>query len=419
MPSNDGFESLAFDDPSPFDQPVSDHPPWPHFQPRQQALIEKTFFEEGATIHFERLPSLQFWAPLFLVKDSVRVTFIATKVVSSSKVARRRLTAEEVDGTSEAAATCFRYIPWIQPLSMAAAFAVTWKKRRTFSFPFYRPTPRKFNPFVFPSRWMPILKGRRAFYAWHTCRYTSYFLPILVVNLIFFTSLTETTYQARVVRDPRLKNMVLDIRRNSGQSLQQGNSMQRPSPPPSRAQYPSQSENHGTRDYGRGTYTGQSENGFTESATRPYRSAAASAPQASPSKPQYVRHPQSDSQNADYDDDLFDSDDASPVSAASRRSEAQQARESQSGSAWDRIRRQAQSGNAQWARGDSSGQERGWSQLRQDKTRNPREVQPKTESFAYTEQEEYNENRNYEKEQAQKEFDALLEAERRGGSNRE
>ncbi|OTA61574.1 hypothetical protein K449DRAFT_64689 [Hypoxylon sp. EC38] len=438
MPSDNGFDP-PFDDSSPFDQPVSNHPPWPYVDRFQQAQIEKRFFEEGATIHFERLPTLQFWAPLFLIRDSLRVAFITSKVVGSSKLSGRRLTAEEIDATSEAAAISCRYFSWIQPTSVAVTSAITLSTRRTFSFPFYRPKPGKFNPFVFPMKRVPILTGIRAVYAWHAFRFLCYYPPVLIGSILFFSSVSETSYDARLFRDPRLKGMMADIRRNA-RLRQQRNVPQSPGagvphpsketpsvPPFPRDQYPSQSESQGTEDYGRDTYTSQSENGFAEPATSPSRSTTVtprsswsrnSQSQAPPSKPQDVRHPESDWRNPDYDSDLFDDDDASPVSAASRRAEAQQARQAQSGSAWDRIRRQSQSGNTQWAQGDSSGQERGWRQLRQDKTQNPREAQPKTESFAYTKQEEDKENRTYEKEQAQKEFDALLEAERRGGSSR-
>ncbi|KAI0138957.1 hypothetical protein F4776DRAFT_617438 [Hypoxylon sp. NC0597] len=440
MPSSNGLDPM-FGDSSPFDQPVSNHPPWPYVVRFQQAQIEKNFFEEGATIHFERLPTLQFWAPFFLVTDSSRVAFVTAKVVGSSKLSRRRLTAEEIDATSEAAAISCRYFPWIQPVSLAVASAITLGTRQTFSFPFYRPEAGKFDPLVFPTKRVPMLRGIRAVYAWHAFRFLCYYPPVLFGSLLFFSSLAETSYEARLLRDPRLKGMMADMRRNSRQLRQQQNSPQgsgagaphpakeTPSVPRfPRDQYPSQPESQAAQDYGRDTYTGQSEGSSTEPATSPSRSTTITPPQSSwsrnsqsqapPSKPQDVRYPESDWRSPDYDSDLFDDDDASPVSAASRRAEAQQARDTQSGSAWDRIRRQSQSGNTQWTQGDSSGQERGWGQLRQDKTQNPREAQPKTESFAYTKQEEEKETRNYEKEQAQKEFDALLEAERRGGSSR-
>ncbi|KAI0827798.1 hypothetical protein F5Y06DRAFT_226908 [Hypoxylon sp. FL0890] len=441
MSSNNGF-GTTFDSSSSFDQPVSNHPPWPYLDRFQQAQVEKRFFEEGATIHWERLPTLGFWAPLFGFTDPLRVAFISSKVVGASKVCQRRLTAEEVDGTSEAAAVSFRYLPWIRPVSIGAALALSWRTRRTFSFPFYRPARGKINPFIFPMKRAPLFRGKKALYAWHITRFLCYFPLTWFASALFFSSVAETTYEAHLLRDPRLKAVVAGIRRNGMQVRQQQRNLpQRPGAGASqpsqqdpstasfpRGQYPPQSGSQATQDYGHDAYTGQSENRLAESAMRPNTSTTASAPQSSwtrntqpqapPNKPQDVRYQESDPRNADYDADIFDYDDASPVSTASRRAEAQQARVAQSGSAWDRIRRQSQSGSAQWARGDSSGQERGWNQLRQDKAQNSRDASPKTESFAYTKEEEEKENRNYEKEQAQKEFDALLEAERRGGSNR-
>ncbi|KAI1141720.1 hypothetical protein F5Y05DRAFT_271734 [Hypoxylon sp. FL0543] len=442
MSSDDVF-GTTFDDSSPSDQPISNNPPWPRVDRLKQAQIERRFFEDGATIHYERLPTLQSWTPLFLISDSLRVAYVTTKVVGCAKLAARRLTAEEVDGASEAAAISCRYLPWIQPVSMIAASLISWRTRRSFGFAFYRPKPGKIDPTVFPMRRAPIFTGRRAYYAWHAARFLTYFPPVWFGSLLFFSSLAETSYEARLLRDPRLRNIMTNAKRNARHfGGQHGNLPQSPgaatshpsrethsTPSFPRGQFPSQSGSQSTQDYGHDTYTSQAEDGFTEPATRGNTSTTASVPQSSysrnaqpqvpPSKSQGARYPESDPRNADYDADLFDGDDdASPVSAAARRAEAQQARDAQSGSAWDRIRRQSQSDNSQWAKGDSSGQERGWAQLRQDKAQNAREWQPKTESFAYTKEEEDRETRKYEREQAQKDFDALLEAERRGDSNR-
>ncbi|KAI2633126.1 hypothetical protein GGS26DRAFT_555381 [Hypomontagnella submonticulosa] len=432
MPSNDEMDrsvsTSSFDE-----QPRTTNAPWPYVNPRHQTEIEQKYFEDGATIHFERLPSLQFWAPSFLITDAFRVAFVTNKVVQSARLSNRRLTADEIDGTSEAAAISSRYIPRIQLASLATTIVLTLRTRRTFKFPFYQPKATTFDPFRFPTKRMAFLTGPSAAFAWHSFRFCCYF-PLAWFGFgLFFISITERRYSAYVLSDPRLKNMVQDIRTNSRAAHAQlnrqrfPNSPQRPgtdTPQPreppltldiSSEKYPSEPVNQASQDYGRDTYSSQPENGSGGPATVPTRSAPASSPY-----PSWSRSPQPQPQDTKHSDesDLFDDDDdASPVSASAR-AEARQARNAQSGSAWDRIRQQSQSGSAQWTKGDSSGQESGWGQLRQDKTPNPRDNQRKPEGFAYSKDDEDKEKRNYEKEQAQKEFDALLDKERRGGSNR-
>ncbi|OTB10049.1 hypothetical protein K445DRAFT_323361 [Daldinia sp. EC12] len=418
----------SFDDGS--SSELTTNTPWPFINRDVQTQVERKCFEDGVTIHFERLPNtVPFWAPLFLQSDSLRVLFVVNKTMQASKLSQRRLTAEEVDGTSEAAANSCRYLAYTNPVSLALTATICWRTRQTFNFPLYRPKQGRFNPHIFPSRRLPIFKGPRAVFLWHSARFLSYFPLVLTATLVFFSSIAEMTYDARLARDPRLKIWVADIRRNLNKQsrIQHENQFPQrnlPTRPDTNSQSP-QGGNDASREYGRDTFTSQSGGGFNGLDSEVRGSQPTPSPgsywgkgtqsQAPPSKPQTS---DSNSRYSDDDSDLFDDDDddASPVPVAVRRAEAQQTRVTQSGSAWDRIRQQSQSGNAQWARGDSSGQERGWGQLRQDKSQNTQDSQPRTEGFTYSKQDEDKENKIYEKEKAQKEFDALLEAERRGGS---
>ncbi|KAI1403935.1 hypothetical protein F4819DRAFT_185408 [Hypoxylon fuscum] len=412
------------------DQTPTTNPRWPGFDPFLQRKIEHKFFEEDATIHFERLPPLQFWTPLF---HGARRRYIISKVIAASAAAQRRLTATEVDGTSEAAAHAVRWLPWVIPTTLGMAFVFTRRTMKTNNFLFWRPSP-KFDASIFPSKRAPIFRGPQAVFAWHSIRLLCYIPPLWFVHVLLYSSLAETTYQAHLPRDPRLNNLLQDIvKRARAQVLQNQRSPRNlpgrpgagtpqstqganPIPPSSRDQYPSEPGNQTAQDYAPEPYPDQPENSFGGPPVGSNNGTASPAPQPSWSR---NTQPQAQSnQHQDYDSDLFDDDDASPVSAASKRAEAEKSRNAQGGSAWDRLRQQAQSGSTRWTQGDSSGQERGWGQLRQDKTQTPKDRQPKTESFAYTEEQEYKERRNYEKEQAQKEFDALLEAERRGESNK-
>ncbi|KAI1768650.1 hypothetical protein GGR53DRAFT_477875 [Hypoxylon sp. FL1150] len=411
MPSNDDFGPPSGDS-SPYDQTPTTHPHWPNITPVDQAKIERKWFEEGATIHFDRLPKRP---------GDWNAAYVITSVVKQANAAQRPLTASEIDATSEAAGISTRYMSWIRPLTIASSLFYTFYSRKSYSFAFYRPKASRFDPSVFPAKRIPLFRGQRAVLSWHALRTLTYMPVFMLFYGFFFASLTQTTFEAYIMRDPRLQAMRRDIKANQQKAvsaqaqqrnppIQSSNSADRSPQIGEREPYASNDEAHPasqspwTRTIPSQAPPSQAEGGSVPAPRSAWNRTAQS--QAPPS------HPRDDVS------DLFDDDDGSPVSASTRRAEAQQARNSQGSSTWDRLRQQAQSGSAQWTQGDSSGQERGWGQLRQDKTRNSKEVQRNTEGFAYTKDEEDREQRNYEKERAQKEFDALLEAERRGGSGR-
>ncbi|KAI1798994.1 hypothetical protein F4811DRAFT_545888 [Daldinia bambusicola] len=438
-PSNDDWSSGS---------PSSDlttNPPWPHVRQIDQAQIEKRYFQDGATIHFERLARLPFWAPLFFVKDAIRVFYITSKTIHAARFSQRPLAAEEIDATSEAAASASRWLALINPTSLLIAGTICWRTKKTFKFPLYQPKQGRFNPFIFPSRSFPIIKGYYAVVAWHGIRFFCYFPLAMIGSMVFYTSIAEKSYDVRIAMDPRMKAWFEDVRKSLANKsrMQHGNqappqnlpaqsdpnsqsSQGFPVPPFPYDKYSSESGNQASREYGRDGFTSQSNSSSSDSDQEAKRSQSASFPESywgkgtqSPTPQSTPQGSDSGSRYSDNDSDLFDNDDdASPVPVALRKAEAQQTRSTQGGSAWDRIRQQTQSGSSQWARGDSSGEERSWGQLRQDKTKNTQERQPRTEGFAYTKQDEDKESRIYEKEKAQKEFDALLESERRGGSQR-
>lgn len=95
--------------------------------------------------------------------------------------------------------------------------------------------------------------------------------------------------------------------------------------------------------------------------------------------------------------DTFDDDDASPLAAGN-------ANQSQEGNAWDRIRRQAQTGPSV---GKPKG--RGWNAIRKEQE----DGSTSGDSFAFSSDDE---QRQLAKDEAQNEFDARVERERQGGN---
>ncbi|KAI1748586.1 hypothetical protein F4782DRAFT_516618 [Xylaria castorea] len=383
------------------DDAPTDNRRWPDTDPFLQGRFERTFLADGDTIDFDRVPKLQSWAPYFGVSDLFRVLTVLKKVSTHSKGAQRPLTGVEATAIGEHTAHSLRILAWSQPLSWIFATAAAFAGRRTFKFPFYQPKMKRFDPFSFPTKRTPFLRGTKAAFMWQTIRLFAYVYITSIPTVIVFTSITETSFEAHVMRDERLAPLTEEIRRNTEHSIEQR--LRR------RVGDGAHQDGQTSQEDGSPNYATQSSTAFE----RP-SSATESSQTAYPSRPYRSQENTSSglgSRREDDDSDLVDDDDASPVATPSRGREMPS---SSSGSSWDRIRQQARSGNPNWEKGDSSGQEQGWAQLRQDKTRNPRDPNFKTDSYSYSNDDEERERRNYEKEQAQKEFDALLEAERHG-----
>ncbi|KAI0540560.1 hypothetical protein GGR58DRAFT_460019 [Xylaria digitata] len=410
--------------------------PWPYVNPFTQGRFERTFIEDGETINFDSLPKLQSWASWAGMSDLLRVLTVLKKVEAHSIMAQRRLTGTEARAIGEHSSHSTRYLTWIQPVSCTIALAIAVSKRRTFSFPFYRPKMKQFDPFSFPTKRLRFLKGHPATLMWHAVRFGTYLPFAWIPTTVFFGSMAENSFAAHARRDPRLDGVIQDGRRNYHKLQQQQREQLRRQagfPDPSRTVPPKNPEQPGDGAYGDGPtpqsyestdYAAQPSSAFEKpspvtEASRATQPDWARSTATRPAPPKAQTNARQDSSPLHEDDGsgLFDDDDdASPVAPSARRLGAGQRQSSLSGSSWDRIRQQARSGNNNWEKGDSSGEEQGWGQLRQDKTRSPRDSTPKADSYSYTTEDEERERRNYEREQAQKEFDALLEAERHGES---
>ncbi|KAI1634389.1 hypothetical protein F4809DRAFT_618777 [Biscogniauxia mediterranea] len=404
------------------DQPTH-NPPWPGMTPFAQGRIERKFFEDGATIHFDQLPKVQFWGQLLFIRESFYVLSILKKVTDHSVGAQRRLTATEVDAVSEHAARSVRQFAWTQPVSIAAAAGFAWFRRATFKFPFYQPKRRTFDPYSFPSRTWPLVNGPRAVMLWHFLRFVAYCPLCWLGTATYLTSTSEASFRAHMMRDPRLNKLINDINQSRTAQLRgmvpeqmrraghpQGDGASR-FPAPQQPVNPSHPASH---DYGSGAFgprSGDASERPDSTAEQTPNWARTPLPPATPRNPQWSNPPEHDPQHEINDDSgLFDDDDdMSPVAPSARRTDAKQSQNVSSESPWERLRQQAQAAVQNRARGDS----------RQGRTQPMREASPKSDDFSYSSQDEEKERRRYEKEQAQRDFDALLEAERRGESSNE
>jgi hypothetical protein len=441
---------------------------WPTGDPRKQTAIETRCFEEGATIHFERLPPLQSWAPAVGMDMKRRTNFVVTNTVRLALEANVKLTQSEIDCIAESSAKNYRRGAWAKPVAALISGAAVYHGRETFRFPGFTPKSTWFSPSSFPTQRWVLVKGIRATYVWHAFRFLAYYPLVKFATTLFYSSIIRMSVAADALSDPRMSRINDTIMHRiapnrmsratrvprseygdqaGGQAVGQSDSERRDEsyrrvglPPPSpeevrrmvQQKRALESASTDQQDMQNPVEWGSSGSQPVISPPHPDKPSprrsglfGRTAPeiQSSPSRSKPVADEKS---NLWEESDLFDdNDDASPVSAVARRAEREQSSRSQAQaeaqmpwrtSSWDRVRQQAKSDASPFSRGDRSNQDTVWGRLQQDaaSTERDRERTPPSQNYSYSEAEEA---KDYAKSQAQKDFDAMLEAERKGESD--
>ncbi|KAE8440451.1 hypothetical protein EG329_007595 [Mollisiaceae sp. DMI_Dod_QoI] len=296
------------------------------------------------------------------------------------------------------------------PLGVAGGIWRWYSTMDTFRFPFWRPNLEKLQPEVFPYK-LPILKGTRAIAAWHILRALAYGTVGMWIGSMFFGSYSTSVVLLGEMSDPRLRaywDTLKDMAKKkqgalvgTGQQSQQSQtgSQARQNGTPPGADKTGQDDASPT-----GGIWGQPDmrpSGTYDTTGQPRRPTF----QLPPQRPIPPRAPTTSSQDNSFD--MFD--DASPTGGQGMMDDETPARPQ--GSAWERLRRgekpvsNPSKTTSRPSQGPQSQQqiENQWEQ-RQGSTLGDGYTFSKTD-----------EERSYAKEEAQKEFDARIERERRGG----
>lgn len=267
-------------------------------------------------------------------------------------------------------------------LATAGCFQAT---RKAYGFPFYTPKPPKFNPDKFPG--LPL--GSNSRFMWHSLRALSWYAFSKVGVSLLISSYGISVYAASLRADPTLEPYRQDVQRRVKAGRESGvgkllgvfGASEDHQQPPSTSEY-----NPASASDSAPTAWAGSENP-RQGPTSSWTGARSSQP-----KP---------SQEAPFEEpSVFD--DASPVAPSEQQKAASQQRTQQGGSAWDRLRNQAR---------PARNQTTSWEKRREDEMTS-RGAQDGT-SYNYSSADE---EKVYAKEQAQKEFDDMLEGERQGQS---
>jgi hypothetical protein len=327
----------------------------------------------------------------------------------AQQAVRRPLTQDEVDAYAYWTARAISQSSYGAPLGMAGGCYAAYISAQKFRFPFWQPNLETFNPEVFPPK-QAIFRGNRAVMAWHALRMLSYSTLGGAIGGFMMSSYAISSSIANQYLDKRLREV--------NEALVQRLRSQRGTSRPQMQQHrvPRQAE-HDDASPSSGMYrSGNAEIGRRQDSEGPNddhwrEEKPREKPWRKSSRPPPLEevHENQDAGYAVYDD-------ASPTGG--RGVSADTASQQTSGSAWDRLRRgekpiqNRQTETAQREDAQQQPSQSVWSKLRNRPQQGMRDKSNTDENYSYS---ETYEQRELTKAQAQREFDAQVERERRGG----
>lgn len=393
--------------------PVSDNDPYSSESPSSKALvIDVTKFPQPVPI----IGRLLGYNSQFLSK------LVESRIERASKILQRPITEDEATALAYWAAKQVRVISYSHPTGIAFGALRAYQTSNTFQFPFYKPEPGTFASLTWPSARIPLLSGPRAVVAWHATRLIAYGIVGNFVARILFTSYAVSIVAVGELGDPRLKKYTEAIAKlpqnargklpnESNQQRKDGGVQEKDASTiwKDRVGQSNTNANPEVDDYGGNTKS--SENPAFENGVVSDLDAKNQNLQGRP-RPRENRsgnfHMEKQAQS--FDEDF---DDASPTGGRGMEGTATAA-----GSAWERLRRQASTQSADnrdstWPAGQAQQPRRPNQRVwRRDSQQHPQDRSATVDSFAYPNLED---ERQLAREEAQKEFDARVEQERRGG----
>ena len=329
-----------------------------------------------------------------------------------SELLGRPPTQEEATAVAYYTAKNMSIYSYGAPVGVAAGCWRAYNSRSTFQFPFYRPNPETFTPDRFPPG-IGAITGIRAMACWHAARASSYAALGMLFSQLIFASYGATTAAVGELTDTRLKAVAAAIQARAQKQRGALPGMQGTTKVPNRG--PQVGTQHDSSDGSSqddaSPTGGMFEEENTQEAPGSFGGNVSGSTQKGgqwPSRPAPLPAQQ---RSEEPDAQPFDAwDDASPtggqVITPSSTPESQ-------GSAWDRVRRgdRGASGPSNSSRKTQSNQSP-WARQQSDTQKEQIEGSTTGDSFAFSKTEE---ERTYAKDEAQKEFDARVERERRGG----
>ncbi|EXL59134.1 hypothetical protein FOCG_02474 [Fusarium oxysporum f. sp. radicis-lycopersici 26381] len=364
---------------------------------RQSALAQRNQYEprvkEQVTRYFQEY-SPPFYASVIGYRRDWNLLVATSRVSGFAATLGRDLEDVEAKAIAEYTLDNIHTNAGLKWLSVALAGYMTYRGRRTWQFPFYKPKlGGRFNPneatSIFTNK---KIRGAYPRATWHCLRFTAYSAVIMLMIEPAFRAVSFIRTEAAMTNDPRLKQFTKDAAERVKDVMS--------NPTISRAPFTGRDVHKS--DENDPWASNDSSNTSSESRYQP-------TPTQSWDKTQSSTATQQSQQPNDDWSVLDDDDDASPIAASSRNKPVS----SPAGSAWERIRQQSQGSTQQ-----SDYQSRTWAAHSQTGSRQEsqsgwgsRSAGSSSDSFSFSKSDE---DRAVAKEQAQDEFDRLVERERKG-----
>ncbi|KPM37490.1 hypothetical protein AK830_g9085 [Neonectria ditissima] len=367
---------------------------------RQQALADRSQYEERVKAQINRTfqeYSPPFYASIIGFNRERNLLVVTSRVSGFAATLGRDLEDSETKAIAEHTLSNIHTNAELKWATLALAGYMTYRGRRTWQFPFYKPKlGGRFNPneatSIFSSR---KITGTYPRLTWHTLRFTAYAAVTMLMVEPVFRTVNFIRSETFMAADPRLEQFIKEASSKVEQVMSEGPA--RPGQPQRGQRKQSGSDGQGNTDdntddvdeYGNHTAKPKPLAPFTS--RLPWNGAD--------------RDSSSQNQPSGKDWNLLDDDDASPVASSSMN---QSSTPTASGGSWDRLRKQTQPRPPQPQQQNPGPETQGgWADAGRSQAQPQSGSQPQS---AWGEEEEGSSA----KLQAQREFDQMIERERQG-----
>ncbi|MCJ1258094.1 hypothetical protein MMC24_005924 [Lignoscripta atroalba] len=193
--------SSSTDFASSYDTPTSDEDPYDSSPSYTAHVFLASEFPRPAPII----------GPLFGVTTSRVQAAIQARITAAVTVLQRPLSTDEATALAYWTAKMHSVASWGRPLGLAAGAYTAYSKRATYRFPFVTPSKETFNPQSLKIGPVEILKGNQARVGWHILRGTAYGLMGSWVGGMLAVTYAATVAAVGEQQDPRLKELVATL----------------------------------------------------------------------------------------------------------------------------------------------------------------------------------------------------------------
>lgn len=347
-------------------------------------------------------------APIFGFGPAVQAKAITARIEGFSRMIKRSLTDDEANAVAYHTAKQFSILSYGAPVGILGGISQAMRTAESFKFPFYSPNAATFPKESFPSAHYPLVTGKNAVNSWHLLRGGCYGFVGYFLAMAIFGSYALSVTAANEYRDTRLVHLIKAMRANAPNARIHKDRI------PNQPRQPGMVDGAQQKDVstlwadyskeisgGGNAPSSSSEEGMhqtnydapSQSSNAPY----ATMPRTSNRPARVDTRPR---ENEPNESQSFFGDDASPTGGQGMQQDIQ------GGSAWDRIRRQSTTQT-------STNKTTDWSRT-QASTRQAQQGEPtSTDAYAFSNEDR---DRQTAKSEAQREFDARVERERRGGN---